>query len=114
MAITARSKVPVRGREAERTDPYVPNGGMRLPPWVFDGEVLADRLSRLKFERASSARGGSFPSGSHRREPRYTRPGRRPRGGADHAQAGAAAWRLVAPHFLPKGGFRPRPLISAS
>ena len=60
MAITARSKVPVRGREAERTDPYVPNGGMRLPPWVFDGEVLADRLSRLKFERLVPHEGDLF------------------------------------------------------
>ena len=60
MAITARSTVPVRGREAEHTHPYVPNGGMRLPPWVFDGEVLADRLSRLKFERVPPLEGDLF------------------------------------------------------
>ena len=46
--------------EAERPDPYVPNGGMRLPPWVFDGEVLADRLSRLKFERLLPHEGDLF------------------------------------------------------
>ena len=61
--MTTNGRVPTWGTSAERTDPhvpaYVPNGGIRLPPWVFDGEALADRLCRLKFERAC-ATGGLF------------------------------------------------------
>src|SRR5262245_22385940 len=30
---------------ATRTDPYVPNSGIRLPPWVYDGETLVLRLA---------------------------------------------------------------------
>jgi hypothetical protein len=56
VAMNAISRVPIWGTGAERTDrrvpAYVPNRGIRLPPWVFDGEALADRLCRLKFERA--------------------------------------------------------------
>ncbi len=88
MAITARSKVPVRGREAERTDPYVPNGGMRLPPWVFDGEVLADRLRRLKFERLLPHEGDLFPhEGDLFRQVRIAGNRATHAPGGDHAEA---------------------------
>ena len=54
--MTTNGRVLTWGTGAECTDPhvpaYVPNGGIRLPPWVFDGEALADRVCRLKFERA--------------------------------------------------------------
>ena len=56
VAMTTNGRVPTWGTRAELTDPhvaaYVPKGGIELPPWVFDGEALADRLCRLKFERA--------------------------------------------------------------
>ena len=53
--MTTNGRVLTWGTGAERTDAhvpaYVPDGGIRLPPWVFDGEALADRLCRLKFEQ---------------------------------------------------------------
>ncbi len=38
-------------RRSARVPAFVPEGGVWLPPWVFDGEALADRVRRLKFER---------------------------------------------------------------
>ena len=56
--MTERSGEARRNTGAERTNArvpaFVPEGGVRLPPWVFDGEALADRVRRLKFERPMS------------------------------------------------------------
>jgi hypothetical protein len=54
--MTERSGEARRNTGAERTNArvpaFVPEGGVWLPPWVFDGEALADRVRRLKFERS--------------------------------------------------------------
>src|SRR5262249_42718073 len=84
--------------DATRPDPYVPNSGIRLPPWVDDGETLILRLTvcvSASVTRLSGSVPGPCFAGSHSPRPPPFAPPAPLRSGPLCSSASQLLWRSL-------------------